>query len=229
MTIGSISQPLTSEQLAQGVAPQADAQQTPQQAGDSTTISNTAQPDKSGFMDKMKNWIKQKMEDQNKPLTTSDKIQRFALSTVVGAGSGAFMIATGTAPVLSAIVGAAVGTVAMGGLGLFVGFLAGMIAEKGGKQGAMGKGSMIGAVTGGVLGAGIGGVSGYAQGHLLIALANACGGGPLGGAIAGGIFAGVSSLLSLIRRSEKEDNQQPPAGQTPPQPAPQPGAAPVQP
>ncbi|MDQ7825708.1 MAG: hypothetical protein RDV48_23105 [Candidatus Eremiobacteraeota bacterium] len=224
MTIGTVAQPLTAGQMLQECAPGAPSEVKDQSSDiqDSAQVSLEAKPEKSETLEKLKNWIKDKVNSQNKELTTADKVKRVAFSTAVGAASGAAMIATGTAPLVSAIVSSAVGAVAFGGLGLFVGFIGGMIAEKAGKKGAMGTGSMMGVIGGGIAGAGIGGVCGWAQGHLLIAAANACGGGPVGGAIAGAIFSGVSATLSILRRSGQHKPEHAPANNapTPQQPAP---------
>jgi hypothetical protein len=239
MTFLSATQPQSLQQVIQGAADQSQGAplqppQDPQNAQDSTQISTDPKPQQSATLEKLKGWLKKAVESSQKELTPTQKCTRFALSTAIGAGSGAAMIATGTAPVVSAIVGTALGAVTFGGLGLFAGFMIGMIMEKSGKKDAMGKGSMTGLVSGGLIGAGIGGVSGWAQGHLLVAAANLCGGGPLGGAIAGGVIAALSALPALLKKSPKENHGQDPSagGQTPPQtppaPAPQPGQDPAQ-
>jgi hypothetical protein len=230
MTTAIIGQPMTANQMLQEAQRAPQAQEAPKEPGqtasDSAQISNDAKPAKSEKLEKFKNWLKNKINDQQKELTTADKVKRVAISTAFGAGSGALMIATGTAPLVSAIVGTALGAVAMGGLGLFVGFIGGMIAEKAGHRDAMGKGALYGAIGGGLAGAGIGGVSGWAQGHFLVSLANALGGGPVGGAIAGGLFSAASATLSILRRSEqKPAGQDQQNGTTPPQ-QPAPPAAP---
>jgi len=202
--------------------------ETGQPVADTAQISGEAKPEKPGMGGKIKNWLKNKMNQPAHEPTTADTIKKVILSTASGAVTGAAMVAlvaAGNAPVICAVAGAIVGGVALGLTGAFGGFFTGMFSEKAGNHGAWDKHVTRGGLGGLALGAAAGGASGWVRGHMLTALVTGLSITPGGGAIAGAAISCAAALtgpiVKYIGKKLKHHNHQdtgiPAPQQQPPQ------------